>query len=108
MCKMFCRTIATIYLSFILGLIITVIYYVLQNDNTKYITIPLSVIGVGVFMVIICNILFIFKDCCFFPKILPLYQPKKKEIVELKEAALDENNFIIIVIDDSYVYASGL
>lgn len=109
MCKIFCRIVITIYLLFILGLVITAIYYVTKKDEIKYTTIPLSFIGITLFTFIISCILKIFKNCCYFPKIFPSPQPKR-EIIELKEAIIDENNFITIVIenpDQSLSYATN-
>ena len=63
MCKFFCRALATIYLIFILSLVIAAIYYTFPNMNTRYVIIPCSLIAVGLFAIIICNIIIISKEC---------------------------------------------
>ena len=91
MCKFFCRILVTIYLFIVLILAILVIYYISINDNTINFQIPCCIICIILAIVIINNIFIINKECCS-----SLCIPKKKQIIELTEIVITNDNFVKI------------
>jgi len=92
MCKSFCRIIATIYMSFICGLLFTASYYSLLNDNTNYLVIPLAVIAEIIFILIIRNIIIIIRNYYNTATVVP--------IIQLREVRIDDTNFVKISINE--------
>ena len=102
MCRLFCIILSTIYLSFILGLIITAIYFIVPNNNANYLTIPLCIIGIVLLAYIIANIIIIYKKCCCIIKITPI-KSSSEQITELKDVVIDEKNFIVFINPDNTI-----
>ena len=84
--------------SFFFILIIYGMYKLSLNDDTKYIIIPLSCIAFGLLLAIISFLIIIIK------KILEIKKnycyPKKKQIIELTEIVITDDNFIRIISND--------
>lgn len=111
MCKHFYTLSCIIYLLAILGLSIIGIYFVLPDDNKKYLSIPFSMVSLISFIGIIGNIGVICYNCNYkFPNITPsLVIPLRiaplrqlEPAVIIPESNIIEDHIIVINPDNSY------